>query len=46
VAMDGSVVLTSAVSLPPAALIGFTAATSTDWERVTVSGFTATLALP
>jgi len=46
VSMDGTAVLASAIALPPSALVGFTAATSASWERVVVSGFSATVALP
>ena len=46
VTMDGAPVLTGAVDLPPAALVGFTAGTSARWERTVVSDFSAALSVP
>jgi hypothetical protein len=46
VAMDGTPVLSAAVSLPPAALVGFTAGTGDHWEHVVVSDLNATISEP
>jgi hypothetical protein len=46
VTMDGAPVLTGAADLPPAALVGFTAATSAGWQRVVVTDLSASLSAP